>query len=236
MMRVAVCDDEKNAILFLTELLKKSALIQSIRPFSNQEEFLQQIRNGERFDIVFMDIDWKQETDGIQLSKKLYELAPLTQIIYVTGFNDRFSQQIFLEKSNLCGYLVKPVKEELLHKLLEKAKENAGHTEEKLVIRQNGLIQAIPIREICYLESKGHHVMIHTNEKTVELYGRLEHVKEKLPKYFLQCHKSYVVNMNYIMFIDKSEILLKGETRVNISREKYNEVRESYFRYMGEQL
>ena len=235
-MRVAVCDDEKNAIVFLTELLKKSALIQGIRPFSNQEEFLQQIRNGEQFDIVFMDIDWKQETDGIQLSKKLYELAPLTQIIYVTGFNDRFSQQIFLEESNLCGYLVKPVKEELLQKLLEKAKTNTAHTEEKLVVRQNGAIQAVPIRAIRYLESKGHHVIIHTFEKTIELYGRLERVKEKLPNCFLQCHKSYVVNMNYIMFIDKREILLKGETRVNISREKYNEVRERYFQYMGEQL
>lgn len=235
-MRVAVCDDEKKAILFLRELLKRDELVNGIGSFANQEEFLQKIRDGEKFDIVFMDIDWKKKTDGIQLSGMLYELTPMTQIIYVTGFNDRFSQQIFLEKSNLCGYLVKPVKEELLHKLLVKAKENAEHTEEKLVVRQNGTIQAIPIREIRYLESKGHHVMIHTLEKTLELYGRLERVKEKLPESFLQCHKSYVVNMNYIMFIDKSEILLKGGARVNISREKYNEVRENYFRYMGEQL
>jgi len=235
-MRVAVCDDEKNAILFLTELLKRDELVRGIRQFANQEEFLQKIRDGEKFDIVFMDIDWKNEIDGIQLSGMLYELTPMTQIIYVTGFNDRFSQQIFLEKSNLCGYLVKPVKEELLHKLLLKAKENTKHTEEKLIVRQNGLIQAIPVQEICYLESKGHYVTIHTFEKNVELYGRLESVKERLPKCFLQCHKSYVVNMNYIMYIDKSEILLRGEYRVNISREKYNEVRENYFRYMGEQL
>ncbi|MBQ8038651.1 MAG: response regulator transcription factor [Lachnospiraceae bacterium] len=235
-MRVAVCDDEKEAVLYLSELLKREELIQGIRTFTNQKEFLQKIRGGETFDIVFMDIDWKDETDGIQLSKMLYELAPMTQIIYVTGFNERFSQQIFFEKSNLCGYLVKPVKEELLHKLLQKAKENAEYIEEKLVIRQNGLIQAVPIQEICYLESKGHHVIIHTSEKSIEVYGRLEHMKEKLPKNFLQCHKSYVVNMNYIMFIDKSEILLKGNYRVNISRDKYSEVREKYFLYIGERL
>ena len=85
-MRVAVCDDEKGAILFLSELLKKNELIDVVNQFANQQEFLNQIRNGEQFDIVFMDIDWKDEIDGIQLSKILYDLSPMTQIIYVTGF------------------------------------------------------------------------------------------------------------------------------------------------------
>lgn len=235
-MRVAVCDDEKEAILYLSELLKKSEWINVINPFTNQKEFLQQIRNGEQFDIVFMDIDWKNETDGIQLSKLLYGISPMTQIIYVTGFNDRFSQQIFLENSNLCGYLVKPVKQDLLAKLLVKAQEKARHTEEKLIIRQKGTVQAIPVRDICYLESRGHHVIIHMFEEQVEVYGRLDSLKDKLPKCFLQCHKSYVVNMNYILYIDKNEILLKGEHKVSISRAKHGEVREIYFHYMGEQL
>lgn len=235
-MRVAVCDDETEAILFLSELLKKKEWIDSISPFSSQTEFLKQLQNGEQFDVVFMDIDWKSETDGIQLSKKVYDLMPLTQIIYVTGYNDRFSQQIFLEKSNLCGYLVKPVQEELLDKLLLIATENAKNTKEKLVFRQNGTILTVSVPDICYLESKGHHVMIHTDRKTFEIYGRLERIKEKLPMCFLQCHKSYVVNMDYIIFIDKQEIMLKGNHCVNISRTKYNEVRERYFQYMGEQL
>lgn len=231
-----VCDDEKEAILYLSELLKKQEAIDIVNSFDNQKEFLMQIQNGEQFDIVFMDIDWKDETDGIQLSKLLYDISPLTQIIYVTGFNDRFSQLIFMEKSNLCGYLVKPVSEELLVKLLEKAKKRTLHTEEKLIIRQKGTIQAIPIHEIYYLESKGHYVIIHTPEKQVEVYGRLDALKDKLPKCFLQCHKSYVVNMNYILFIDKKEVLLKGEYKVSVSRAKQGEVRERYFQYMGEQL
>ena len=235
-MRVAVCDDEREAILYLSELLKKNQKIDVVNQYTNQNEFMNQIRNGEQFDIVFMDIDWKKETDGIQLSKILYEISPMTQIIYVTGYNDRFSQQIFLENSNLCGYLVKPVRAELLDKLLQKAEERAEHTEEKLLIRQKGTVQAIPIREIYYLESKGHHVIVHTRKEDVEVYGRLDSIKDKLPKCFLQCHKSYVVNMNDILFIDKNEILLKGEHRVNISRAKYGEVRELYFQYMGEQL
>lgn len=235
-MKTAVCDDEKEAVQYLANLLDRNELIESVRMFTDQEEFLQEVRNGELFDVVFMDIDWKNEIDGILLSSQLFEMVPATQIIYVTGYNDRFSQQIFLEKSNLCGYLVKPVQKEILDKLLLKAEANTRSAEEKLVVRQNGMIHAIAIKDICYLESNGHHVMIHTLDEKLEIYGKLEAIKAKLPKCFLQCHKSYIINMNHIRYIDKNVILMRGERRINISRNKYSEVREQYFHYMGEQI
>lgn len=233
MLRVAVCDDEQLAIEYLVGLLKGTKNIGTISSFSNQEELLVAVNNKELFDIIFMDIDWKEEENGILLSRKLFDLCPDTQIIYVTGYNDRFSQHIFLEDSNLTGYLVKPVQKELLSRVLERALWKQKTQTDKFTFDQKGIIRSIPYRDIYYMESRGHNVIIHTITEEVEMYTRLENCKQKLPESFMQCHKSYLVNMDYINYIKKNVIILENRLEVPISRSRYESSRECFFRYMG---
>lgn len=237
-MRVAICDDENIAVEMLHEQLKEIKEITQIRTFLSSADFLSVVENGEWFDIVFMDIDWKEEEKtGIDFAADLLKLSPLTQIIYVTGYNDRFSQQIFLKNANLCGFLIKPVNMDTLLLLLEKAKENMVlQEEEKLIVKENGIVHAIPYQEISYFESAGRKLVIFTLDDKIEIYEKLDDLRKKLPEGFLQCHKSFLVNMNHIRRIDKNFILLKNGAEVPISRAKYAETRERYFRYMGETL
>ncbi len=236
-MRVAICDDENIAVEMLHEQLKEIKEITQIRTVLSSADFLSVVENGERFDLVFMDIDWKEEKTGIDFAADLLKLSPLTQIIYVTGYNDRFSQQIFLKNANLCGFLVKPVNMDTLLQLLEKAKEKMVlQEEEKLVVKRNGIIHAILYQEISYFESAGRKLVIFTLDGKIEIYEKLDDLRKRLPEGFLQCHKSFLVNMNYIRRIDKNHILLKSGTEIPISRAKYAETRERYFRYMGETL
>ena len=236
-MRVAICDDESIALEMLHEQLKEIREITQIRTYLASADFLLSVENGERFDLVFMDIDWKEEKTGIDFAADLLKLSPLTQIIYVTGYNDRFSQQIFLKNANLCGFLVKPVNMDTLLQLLEKAKEKMVlQEEEKLVVKGSGIIHAIPYQEISYFESAGRKLVIFTLDGKIEIYEKLDDLRKRLPEGFLQCHKSFLVNMNHIRRIDKKHILLKSGAEIPISRAKYAETRERYFRYMGETL
>lgn len=237
-MRVAICDDESIAVEMLHDQLKEIKEISHIRTFLSSRDFLSVVEGGERFDIVFMDIDWKEEErTGIDFAADLLKVSPLTQIIYVTGYNDRFSQQIFLKNANLCGFLVKPVNMDTLLNLLEKAKENMVlQEEEKLVVKGNGIIHAIPYQEISYFESTGRKLVIFTIHNRIEIYEKLNDLRKRLPNGFLHCHKSFLVNMNHIRRIDKNYILLKNGSEIPISRAKYAETREQYFRYMGETL
>ena len=215
-MRVAICDDESIAVEMLHDQLKEIKDISHIRTFLSSRDFLSVVEGGERFDIVFMDIDWKEEErTGIDFAADLLKVSPLTQIIYVTGYNDRFSQQIFLKK----------------------AKENMVlQEEEKLVVKGNGIIHAIPYQEISYFESTGRKLVIFTIHNRIEIYEKLNDLRKRLPNGFLHCHKSFLVNMNHIRRIDKNYILLKNGSEIPISRAKYAETREQYFRYMGETL
>ena len=117
-MRIAICDNESIAADTLLQKIYDITKANHIRKFTSIQQFWNVIEDGESFHVVFMDIDWEQSLDGIDFAARLYEIRPNTQIIYVTGYNDRFSQQIFLRPTNLCGYLLKPVDEALLYSLL----------------------------------------------------------------------------------------------------------------------
>lgn len=236
-MRIAICDNESIAIEALLQKIKNVSKTSHIQSFTSIQQFWNVIEDGGTFHIVFMDIDWEETYDGMDFAARLYELQPNAQVIYVTGYNDRFSQQIFLRPVNLCGYLLKPVDEVLLRSLLQKAENTFAHqSKEKLLVRQKGIIHAVGFHEIVYLESMGHQVLIHTHDRLLSCYERLELLKRRLPGRFLQCHKSYLVNMDYIQHIEKSGILMNNGERIPVSKAQYANTRSAYFRFMGQML
>jgi Response regulator of the LytR/AlgR family len=236
-LKAAICDDDRTTTETLQKYLVKHNKIHALRSFNSPVLLLDTIKQGDGFDIVFMDIEWEQSLNGIDFAHALNKVSPCTQIIYVTGYNDRFSQNIFLKPSNLCGYLLKPVNAILLDKMLQKAWDTLQSEEtQKLLVQNNGAVHAIPYHSIYYMESKGHQLIIHTFQDTIICYERLELLKKRLPSQFLHCHKSYLVNMDYIRCIENRNIILDDGEELPVSKLKYADSRLAYFHYMGGQL
>ncbi len=235
-MRIAICDDETDALDILQSRLEHNSRISQIGKYLSAKQLQDAIAEGECFDLIFMDIELNAPKNGIDLASSVNEACSDTQIVFVTGHPDCYYQQIFLKPVNLCGYLAKPVDSAVLEKLLQKAMETIRAREaQKLLIQQNGTIHAVPISRIKYLESRGHQVIIHTDEKLI-CYERLEKLMARLSRSFFQCHKSYLVNMDFIRRIEKSSALLKNGEAIPISKAKYADTRTAFFRYMGETL
>jgi DNA-binding LytR/AlgR family response regulator len=233
-MEIAVCDDNE---LFLEEIraqLQTLPMVENIFLFFNLNTFLFSIDGGKRYDAVLMDIDWEQDDTGMNVAEELYKLCPETKIIYVTGYNDRFSQHVFLYRANLSGYLTKPVDMELLQANLKKVASTLSFQEQPaIVLQQNGAPVSVPLREIYFVESQGHTVQVHTAGETLTIYERLGTILRSLPTGFYQCHKSYIVNMSQIRRFQTNGILLKNGERVPLARARFPETKEAYFRHMG---
>lgn len=233
-MRIAVCDDNP---LFLKEFQKQIEnlhIAEQVICYSRLAAFFFSVEEGMIYDVVLMDIDWQQSESGMDVAEKLFQLSPQTKIIYVTGYNDRFSQEIFLHKVNLSGYLVKPVDNHLLRANLEKAAEELyKQKEETLTVASYGRPVTILCKDIFYIESKGHTIQIHTTEETITAYERLDDVANRLPDMFIRCHKSFMVNMWHIRRFLPTDVLLKNDTAIPVSRNRYNETKNNYFRFMG---
>ena len=236
-MQIAVCDDN---IYFLRDLKKQlSALpiIGSAYMFSDYRDFLASVEDGKFYDAVLMDIDWNENRTGIDAAAILYELNPDIKIIYVTGRNDKFSQHIFLQRTNLCGYLTKPVDIEILKANLQKVADAIPFSEQPTIaLKHNGVITTVLLREVYYFESKGRIIETHTSGDNVVSYAQLKDIIGTLPPDFYQCHKSYIVNMYHIQRFKTDEILLRNGKLVPVSRSRYGAAKKAFTKYIGEKI
>jgi len=235
-MEIAICDDNISILNGIKKQLESLNMADSIFPFSDLDSFLFSIGRGRRYDAVFMDITWDEKSAGIDIAAELYKLCPKTKIIYITGYVE-LSQQIFLNRSNLSGFLTKPVDIELLRANLQKVKDALPYEEQpSLVLRQKGIPISVPMREIYFIESQGHTAHVYKADETITVYERLTNIMHSLPQGFYQCHKSYIVNMNQIRRFRSVDILLKNGQIVPVSRAKYTQTKEAYFSYMGQKF
>ncbi|MCM1308681.1 MAG: LytTR family DNA-binding domain-containing protein [Butyrivibrio sp.] len=236
-MKIAVCDDDINSLRVLKRFIERKNGIYSADYYNSIEMFWDAAVYERNYDAVLMDIDWNGRQRGIEFANRLMKENINTQIIYVTGYNDKFSQEIFLTPSNLCGYLVKPVDEKKLNAMLELAEKaiNKIHIQ-KLVIRKRSGIYAISYSDILWLSSELHKIVVHCNENEYSYNGSLSDLKEALPENFAECHKSFWVNMNYIKHINNAEAELLNGAIIPVSRSKYRAFTENYMRYIGKKI
>lgn len=233
-MQIAVCDDSKFILCEIERQLQAISFVENVFTFSNYDTFLFSVDEGKRYDAILMDIEWNRESNGMDIAEELYKLCPESKVIFVTGHPDRFMQQIFLHKANLSGFLSKPVDFELLRANLQKVFTAMSYSEQPaLVLRRRGSPVSVPLREIFFIESKGHTVEVHAANNTIAAYERLDSVLQMLPIGFYQCHKSYIVNMSQIRRFQSTDILLKNGETVPVSRARYSETKEAYFSFIG---
>jgi len=236
-MEIAACDDNKPILEAIEQQLWALGMADNVYTFSDLDTFLFSVDGGKRYDAVLMDIEWGEKVAGMDVAAELYKLCPETKIIYVTGHVEQFSQQIFLHRANLSGFLTKPVDTELLRANLQKVADAIPYEEQPaLVLKQKGAPVSISLREICFIESRGHTIHVHTAEETITAYERLDSIMGVLPAGFYRCHKSFIVNMRQIRRFEQSEILLKNGEHVPVSRARYAECKDAYFDFMGKKM
>ena len=75
---------------------------------------------------------------------------------------------------------------------------------------------------ILYIESFRNYIVIHTSISNYTLRYTLKKIHKKLGNEFIQCHKSYLVNLNNVICIKENTIKLKNEVTLPIGN-KYKQ-------------
>ncbi len=112
-MRILCVDDEPLALQMLEMSIKKASPDADVTAFDDQDELLSEAQNN-GCDIAFLDIHMRG-MNGVELAKKLKDVNPKMNIIFVTGYSEYAGEAMSLHAS---GYIMKPVSKEKIEKEL----------------------------------------------------------------------------------------------------------------------
>jgi two-component SAPR family response regulator len=112
-MRILCLDDEYLALQMLETCIREVKPDAEVEGFDDQDELLESAEKT-GCDVAFLDIHMRGMT-GVEVAKRLKEINPKMNIIFVTGFSEYKGDAMDMKAS---GYIMKPVtKEEVAEEL-----------------------------------------------------------------------------------------------------------------------
>ncbi len=186
-------------------------------------------------DILFTDIVLgNEQVNGIDLVDTLASRMPATQVIYVSGCLEYASD---LYRTKHTWFLAKPFDQIKLEAALSKALENLSRERSApLLVRSNGsLIQMVP-ESVMYVESDRRKVRIHEAERTIEIYSKLSDIESSLPSQFVRCHKSFLVNMDRIVELNSTSVVMSNGDILPVSQRCRKMLHDRFIEHVGRLL
>ncbi|AJA47170.1 accessory gene regulator protein A [Clostridium pasteurianum DSM 525 = ATCC 6013] len=167
-----------------------------------------------------MDVDLKNNMNGIRLGEQIRELDSLGFIIFTTTHLE-MSYLAFKYKVEAMDYVIKEDYDfkQRIESCLLKAYNTyykGNHKEGYISIKEDTRIINIKLCDILFIETTGvaHRIRVHEENRQFEFYGNLKDIQKKLTSNFYRCHKSYIVNKDKIEEIDIKNnkiIMVNGE-------------------------
>lgn len=205
MLNFVLCDDNLSAIDKLSKMLNSIIISKNLKcqiSFSTTDpkELLKYVQTNLTH-VLFLDIDLKSKTSGLELAEKIRKVDKSIYIIFVTG---HFEFSLVAYKYKTFDFLQKPLtKERLEETILRLYSDIYGNSNnyirldnDKTVIKENS---------IRFIRKDGMKVIFHTDTRNYETYSSFSKISDILPNNFVRCHKSYIVNMSKITDIDISD-------------------------------
>lgn len=219
--KIAICDDsdaDRKYVLNMVERWAEAgghAIHTDV--FSSAENFLFHYAEESDYDILLLDIEMGT-MDGVTMAKKLRKDNDTIQIVFITGYSDYISEGYEVAALH---YLMKPVREEKLCSVLERAIEKLAKNEKILNFETGGEMMRVPIYQIRYADVAGNYVTIHaSSDITVKMtLGELE---KQLDERFYRAGRSVIINLTQIGRVTKTEIKLNDGTIIALPRGAYD--------------
>lgn len=233
MIRVAVCDDEKYMADAITKMaadfFRGKNIETVIERFSSGKELL---KYGRTIDILFLDIQMK-ETDGMETARILRSRGFKGFLIFITILKESVFEAFEVQAYD---YLVKPIDVSCFEKTMERllaSMQSAG--EANLLVRRGGESRLVPFEDIVFCEIIDKKVYLHlTSLEIIDYYERLEKLELKLDGRFFRCHRSFLINLQYLKSYKNQTAYMDGGKQIPVSRLRGKEFSGVILRYMKE--
>ena len=209
-MTCIIIDDEPLAVDLLESYASKIEDLEVIGTFNNALDALKILRE-KSVDLLFLDIQMPEIT-GIEFKKII---NPDINVIFTTAYSEYDLESYDL---NAVDYLLKAITFQRFLKAVEKIKNKSvvntvdNNKNDYLFVKTEYRHQKLFFSDILYLKGLSDYVAIQTKEGKVLTLQNMKDFEKSLPKdKFIRVHKSYIIALQQVEFIERNRIVIDGE-------------------------
>ncbi|WP_068717186.1 LytR/AlgR family response regulator transcription factor [Vibrio tritonius] len=206
MLKALIVEDEYLAREELTYLVQTYSQIEVVAAFDDGLEAFKYLQQN-KVDVVFLDINIPS-IDGMLLARNIHQFSQKPHIVFTTAYKEFAVDAFELEAFD---YLLKPLNEERVKRLLSKLESVALANEPVMVeeaiesrpdtinLMKDNRICVTPVEEVRYAEAQEKITLVFTADGEFSVPYSISELMEKLPEnQFFRCHRSYCVNLKCI--------------------------------------
>lgn len=234
-MRVAVCDYNLSFLEEMKECLRSIESLTDIDVYSEKKDFVKNKKTDKKYDLVFLNENWGIYNHvKLEFGERIYSIIDNIPVVLLIDTLEEKKQISFLLDLKVIGCLIKPVDERMLINYIKEIKDR--FVLDSVSFSSRGKIIRLYPNEIIHIESHNHKINIYTADEIYDVYEKISDVKRRLSAEFVQCHKSFLVNLNYISSVEGKKIKVKNGKEIPISRGYQNLFHEKFSKYIEQEI
>ncbi len=202
MLNFVICDDNLNILDRFSKILENIFMKHNYDAkvgltTNNVNELLDYIDDN-KTDVLILDINLKSDKTGLEIASLVREKNKNIYIIFTTA---HLEYAMMAYKFKTFDYLAKPVTSDRFEETIVRLFEDINGLPKKYIKIDNKKT-IIDESEILYVKRDGMKLIFHTKSRDYETYSSFNKIQSSLPKNFIRCHKSFIVNINNIVNLD----------------------------------
>ncbi|MCH5273925.1 MAG: response regulator transcription factor [Lachnospiraceae bacterium] len=230
---IALCDDSAKDRQNIAALVKawadSSGYSVVTEEFPSAEAFLFCYAQDKAFDILLLDIEMGG-MDGVTLAKQIRQEDRNMQIVFITGYGDYIAEGYEVAALH---YLMKPVHEDKLEQVMNRAVECLHREERTLTLKTAEGIVRLPFGRILYLEAARNYVAVHAEGfDDCVVRRKLGEFEDELDNRFFRVGRSYIVNLSKLYRITRTELKFPDGTVLPLPRGAYDTLNRAIIEHL----
>ena len=208
MLNFVICDDDIRMIEKLSSVIEKVLLnhdydAKIVFKTTNYDKLLEYISSN-NVNVVFLDIEFSGcKENGLDIAKKIRKINKNCYLIFVTS---HFEYIVNEYKFKTFDYIFKSsIDIENISSTLKRLFDDIYDSDAKF-LKINNKNTFIDLKDILFIEKAGVKIIYHTYQTDYVSYNSFN--KLTLPKNFIRCHKSFIVNIDNISNISYADNII----------------------------
>jgi len=194
-----IVDDEPAACDLLEKYVRDVPALNLVKVCSNALEATEVLMENE-VQLIFLDINMPR-LSGMKFYRSL--TSP-PSVIFTTAYPE-YALEGF--EVDAVDYLLKPFSFERFYqavlRVLERLKpEQLKPVDDSILLRSDKKLHRVKISEIYCIEGLGDYLKIHLSDNYLVVHDTIKNILEALPDSFLRVHKSWVVSVGHIKYLE----------------------------------